>query len=140
MLSNQKIVDCFDSRLGMSANQEQFCGWLNQAFPRRPDLSYASAPTDLFPGVEESQISSQPAKIMRVSALGFRHTRKVPLNETCVRLAKRIVTEGFMCGAEPALIMIAHVGGTTPPRLRTSIAILSTCSRSITRAKAVASC
>lgn len=115
VLSKQNILDFLESRVGMDAQKNDFCGWLNRMFPYKPDLHYASMATDLFPGVDECQISSNPAKILHVSAFGFRHTPKVPLSETCVKLAERILTEGFVTGAEPVLIMNANIGGAVPP-------------------------
>ena len=90
-LATVNIQNFLENHLGTAEQADAFCSWLNSSRPRKPDLNYAATAADLFPGVEESQISYQPAKVIHVSALGFKHTPKVPMNETCIQLAERIL-------------------------------------------------
>ena len=102
-LSGQNILEFLERHLSCASTREEFCAWLHRQFPRTQNLNYALCFADLFPGIDESQISSQPAKLLHASALGFTLSPKLPLNDTCLQLAEHIVTSGFLSGSEPGL-------------------------------------
>ena len=114
VLESQTILQFLEAKLATEERQTEFVTWVRTAFPCDQSLSYVTTVSDIFPGIDADDIAKHPAKVLHASALGFRHTPKVPLTSTCLALAERIVTEGFSSGAEPVLIMRASVGGDLP--------------------------